>query len=158
MDEYVIHRFSINQRERHVKSYPDTISLNISPRDTVKLKLQIDTGAEISIIRSSSLTRGVNYQLHEGVDIKGISNTTMRTEGSISLKIFTETHETMHIVHVFGEDSEMHYDAMLDKDFLEERKSVINYCSSQLLMNNEVDVNFDKKILCKHDRDFADEH
>ena len=38
----------------------------------------------------------------------------------------------------------MHYDAILGKDFLEERESVINYSSRQLVMN-EVIVNFDPK-------------
>jgi hypothetical protein len=70
-----------------VKSDLDTISLNIDSRDTRKLKFLIDTGAEISIIRSSSLTPGVSYQLHKGVDITGISNTVMRTEGTVDLKL-----------------------------------------------------------------------
>ena len=99
MDEYEIHRFNINQSESHVKSDLDTLSLNIDSRDTRKLKFLIDTGAEISIIRSSSLNPGVSYQLHEGVDIKGISNTVMRTEGTVDLKILMETHETMHTGH-----------------------------------------------------------
>jgi len=105
----------------------------------------IDTGAEISIIRSSSLNPGVGYQLHEGVD-KGISNTVMRTEGTVDLKLLTETHETMHTFHVLGKDSEMHYDAILGKDFLEERGSVINYCSRQLVMNDQVVIDFDPKL------------
>ena len=96
------------------------------------------------LIRSSSLTPGVNYQFHEGVDIKGISKAVMRTEGTVELKLFTETHETTHTFHVLGEDSEMHCDAIFGKDFLEERDSVINYCSRQLVMN-EVIVNFDPK-------------
>jgi len=50
-----------------------------------------------------------------------------------------------HTLHVLGEDSEMHYDAILGKDFLEERGSVINYCSRQLVMNDQVVVNFDPK-------------
>ena len=82
MDEYESHRFSVNQCESHVKSDLDTISLSIDSRDARKLKFLIDTGSEISIIRSSSLTPGVNYQFHEGVDITGISNTVMRTEGT----------------------------------------------------------------------------
>ena len=119
IDEYETYRFNVNQCESHVKSDLDTISLNIDSRDTRKLRFLIDTGAEISIIRSSSLNSGVSYQLHEGVDIKGISNTVMRTEGTVDLKLLTETHETMHTFHVLGEDSEMHYDAILGKDFLE---------------------------------------
>jgi hypothetical protein len=69
MDEYESHRFSVNQCESHMKSDLDTISLSIDSRDARKLKFLIDTGAKISIIRSSSLTLGVNYQFHEGVDI-----------------------------------------------------------------------------------------
>ena len=75
MEEYESHRFSVNQCESHVKSDLDTISLSNDSRNARKLKFLIDTGAEISIIRSSSLTPGVNYQFHEGVDIKEISNT-----------------------------------------------------------------------------------
>lgn len=93
MDEYESYRFSVNQCVSHVKSDLDMISLSIDSRGTRKLKFLIDTGAEISIIRTSSLTPGVNYQLHKGVDIKGISNTIMRMEGTIELKLFTETHE-----------------------------------------------------------------
>jgi len=40
----------------------------------------------------------------------------------------------------------MRYDAILGKDFLQERESVINYCSRQIVMNNEVTVSFDPKL------------
>jgi len=39
----------------------------------------------------------------------------------------------------------MLYHAILGKDFLEERERVINYCSSQIIMNNEVVVDFEPK-------------
>jgi len=70
-----------------------------------KLKFLVDREAEISIIKSLSLTPGANCQLHEGVEIKGISNTVMRTEGIIDLKLLTDTHETVHTFHVLGEPS-----------------------------------------------------
>ena len=134
----------MNQCESHVKSDLDTISLSIDSRDARKLKILIDTGAEVSIIRSSRLTPGLNYQFHKGIDIKGISNTVMRTEGTVELKLFTETHVTTRTFHVLGKESEIQYDAILGKDFLEERESLINYCSRQLVMN-EVIVKFDPK-------------
>jgi hypothetical protein len=86
-----------------MKSDLATVSLNIDSRDTRKLKFLIDTGAEISIIRRSSLNPGVNYQLREVVDIKGISDNVMKTEGAIDLQLFTDTHETAHTFHVLGE-------------------------------------------------------
>ena len=60
MEECKSHKFRVNQCESHVKSDLDTISLSIDSRDNRKLKFLIDTGAEISIIRSSSLTPGVS--------------------------------------------------------------------------------------------------
>ena len=110
-----------------------------------KLKFLIDTGDEISIIKGSSLNPRVNYQLHKGVDIKGICNAVLKTEGIINLKLLTDTHETVHAFHVLGEPFELQYDGILGKDFLEERESVINYCSRQIIKNGEVFVNFDVK-------------
>ena len=101
-----------------MKSDLDTISLNVDTRDVKKLKFLIDTGAEISIIRSSSLNPGVN-QLHECVDINEISNAVMKTEGIIDLKLLTDTHAKVHTFHVLGEPFELHYDGILGEYFLE---------------------------------------
>ena len=99
-DDCEDHKFSINQCESHGKSDLDTISLNIDSRDTKKVKFLIDTGAEISIIKSSSLTLGVNYQLHEGVDIKEMSKTVIKTEGIIDLKLLTiRTRQCTHFMY-----------------------------------------------------------
>ena len=87
----------------------------------------------------------MEYHFCEGVNIKGISNTIMKTEGTIDLKLFTDTHETTHTFHVLRENCELPYDAILGKNFFETRKSVINYCSRQIIMNDEVIVNFDPK-------------
>jgi len=111
-------KFSINQCESHGKSDLDTISLHIDLRDSRKLKFLIDTRAGISIIRSSSLTPGVEYQWHKGMNTKGISNTVMKPVGKIDLKLFTDTHETTHTFHVLRGNFETHYDAILGKDFL----------------------------------------
>jgi hypothetical protein len=81
-----------------------------------------------------------------GMNIKGIASTVMKTVGKIDLKLFTDTHETTHTFHVLGGKFETHYDAIFGKDFLEERESVINYCSRQIVMNNEVAVSFDPKL------------
>jgi methylaspartate ammonia-lyase len=45
---------------------------------------------------------------------------------------------------VLGEPSALQYDGILGRDFLEERESVINYCSRQIIMN-EVFIDFDVK-------------
>ena len=70
----------------------------------------------------------------------------MRVDGTIYLKLLahTHTHLKRHTFHDIGEPSGLHYDAILGKDFLEERESITNYCSRKILMDNEV-VNFDPK-------------
>ena len=104
-----------------MKSNLDTISLNVNTRDVKKLKFLIDAGAEISIIKGSSLNPGVNYQLHKSVDIKGICNASLKTEVIVELKLLTDRHETVHAFHVLGEPSALQYDDILGRDFLEER-------------------------------------
>ena len=49
---------------------------------------------------------------------------------------------TVHTFHVLGEPFKLHYGGILGKDFLEERESVINYCPRQIIMNDEIVVNF----------------
>jgi hypothetical protein len=92
------------------------------------------------------LTPGIEYQWHKGINIKGISNTVMKTVGKIYLKLFTDTHETTRAFHVIGGNFETPSNAILGKDFLEERERVINYCSRQIVINNEVAVSFDPKL------------
>jgi hypothetical protein len=115
-DDYEKYKFSINKCESHVKSDLDTI-LNVNTRDEKKLKFLIDTGAEISIIKGSSLNSGVNYQLRKSVEIKGICDVVLKTGGIVELKLLTESHETVHTFHVLGEISALQYDGILGRDF-----------------------------------------
>ena len=69
----------------------------------------------------------------------------MKTEGIIYKKFLTDPHDTIHTFYVLGEPSALQYEVILGKDFLEERESVINYCSSQIIMNDEVCLNFNVK-------------
>jgi hypothetical protein len=137
----------MNYCENHRKSDLDTISLKIGSRDSKEVKFLIDTGAEISIIKKSSLNNAVSYKVHKGVEIKGIGNAVLRTDGIVELKLLTVKHEMVHTFHMISEPSALQCDGILGKDFLEEREreSVINYCSRQIIMNNEVVINFDKK-------------
>ena len=82
-----------------------------------KLWFLIDTEAEISIIKGSSLNPGSNYQLRKSIDIKGICNAVFKTEGIVELKLLTESHETVHTFHVLGEISALQYDGILGRDF-----------------------------------------
>ena len=82
----------------------------------------IDTGAEISIIKESSLNEGTSYQPRKSIEIKGIGNAVLKTDGVVELKLLTEKHETVHNFHALSEPSALQCDGILGKDFLEERE------------------------------------
>jgi hypothetical protein len=56
-----------------------------------KLTFLVDTGADLSVIKRSGLQPGIKYSLKGGINIKGISNTIMKTERTVLLKLFTDT-------------------------------------------------------------------
>jgi hypothetical protein len=53
------------------------------------MQFLLGTGADLYVIKRSSLQPGIKCPLEGGIDIKGISNTIMETEGTIMLKLFT---------------------------------------------------------------------
>jgi len=79
-----------------------------------------------------------------GINIKGISDTIMKTEGTITLKLFTDTHETTQTFHVVGNEFGIQYDGILGRNFFEDKQSIINYCDQQVIMGDVV-VKFDPK-------------
>ena len=64
----------------------------------------------------------VNFHLKPSINKTEPCRLTLRarTENIIDLKLLTDTHETVHTFYVLGKHFELHYDAILDKDFLEE--------------------------------------
>jgi len=109
------------------------------------LKFLIDTGAEISVVRSTSLRPGFSYESTKGINIKGICSSLLRTEGSTRLKLFTPTHETTHVFHVMGNDFGCKYDGILGQDFWKNNKATINYCDRTITMG-KVTMSFDNEI------------
>ena len=86
------------------------------------MKFFIDTGAEISLIKETSLNSEASYKLRKSAKIKGIGNTVLKTDGIVELKLFTEKPETVHNFHVLSEPSALQCGGILGKDFLEERE------------------------------------
>ena len=111
---------------------------------TEKLRFLIDTGAEISIVKSTSLRPGFDHQPNNGINVKGIANTLLRTEGTVTLKLFTPTHETTHTFHVMGDNFDCRYDGILGRDFWEDKRANISYCDSEIVMG-DVTIRFDPK-------------
>jgi hypothetical protein len=103
-----------------------------------KQTLLLDTDADLSVIKSSSLQPGIKCPPKGGIKIKGISNAIMKTKGTIMLKLFTDTHENTHSFHVVGNEFGNKYDGILGRDFFEDKQSIINYCNRQVLVGDVV--------------------
>ena len=110
-------QFTVNEFKEHYQSTLDTITIRVDFSKTGKLKLLIDTGAEISVVRSTSLRPGFSYESTKGINTRGISSSLLRTKGSTRLKLSTPTHETTHVFHVMGNDFGCQYDGILGQDF-----------------------------------------
>jgi len=72
--------------------------------------------------------------------VKGISDALLRTEGTVLLKLFTLTRETIQLFHVMGEDFGCIYDGILGL----EGGATIDYCNRVIAMS-EVVLHFDDK-------------
>jgi hypothetical protein len=85
-----------------------------------------------------------NYELTKGINVKGISNALLRTEGTVMLKLFTLTHETIHLFHVMGEGFDCRYDGILGQDFWKDKGATIEYCNREITVG-ELVMDFDEE-------------
>ncbi|PNF14896.1 hypothetical protein B7P43_G05140 [Cryptotermes secundus] len=121
------------------------MTLGVDLSKTNELKFLIDTGAEISLVRSSSLKPEVEISCSEGINVKGISNTIMRTKGTTELRLFAGPYETTHTFHVMNDNFQWQYDGILGRDFWIDKGANINYCDRRITMDN-VAVEFDPNV------------
>ena len=80
----------------------------------------------------------------EGISIKGISDSFLKTKGTAMLKLFTETHETTHVFHVMGSSFSCQFYGILGQDFWKIYRATINYCDRTITMN-DVTMTFDSE-------------
>ena len=107
---------------------------------TGRLKFLTDTGAEISVVKVTSLKPGFSYEFTKGVNIRGISNSLLKTEGPTTLKLFTQT----HVFHVMGGNFNCQYDGILGQDSWKNNRATINYCDHTITKDDAI-INFDNE-------------
>jgi hypothetical protein len=137
-------QFTVNKCTDHDETGLDTITINTDSSKSGKLKFLIDTGAEISIVKDTSMNPGIIYESTKKINLKGISDLILKTEGTTALKLLTSTHETIHVFHVVGSDFGCQYDAILGQDFWKKYRATINYCDRTITMSDVV-LKFDNK-------------
>ena len=88
-----------------------------------KLAFLLDTG-DLSVIKRSNLQPGKKYSIKGGINIEGLSSTIMKAEGTITLKLFTDTHETTQTFHVVGNKFGIQHYGILGRSFFEDKQSL----------------------------------
>ena len=77
----------------------NTVTLQVD-KGVKKLKFFIDTGAQLSLCKHTSIKEGSVYDPKRVVNVRGISSCTERTLGETEMGLSTENHKTKHIFHV----------------------------------------------------------
>jgi hypothetical protein len=96
----------------------NTVTLQVDRGVKEKLKIFIDTGAQLSLCKHTSIKEGSMYDPKRVVNVRGISSRTERTLGETEMGLSTENRETKHIFHVIGDGVRIPYDGILGKTFL----------------------------------------
>lgn len=103
------------------------------------LKLLVDSGASISLIKSSSLIPKTKYFINEIITIRGIDNIKkepIKTVGYTILELFHNKEPVSHKFHILASKSNITCDGILGNDFLEKFKVNLNYKDSILEIPN----------------------
>jgi hypothetical protein len=114
--------------------------MNIGVKDEMVL---VDTGAELCLLKHSSLKEGTVYNPSTTINVRGISNEIERTLGEVNAKLIVGNYETEHKFHAVGSGMNIPCDGILGKDFFESKQATIDYVRKEVTMG-KVALKFDK--------------
>lgn len=114
------------------------IELNISITDR-PIKLLIDTGAAISVLKENVLNSIVRVNDNNIINITGIGNTNTSTIGTVDAEIYLNNVSCRHTFHVVYNNFSIPCDGILGLDFIKKFDCEINYSENpklQVKVNN----------------------
>jgi hypothetical protein len=120
-----------------------TVTLETSAGVNGKLRLLIDTGAELCICKYSSLKEGLVYNSEKTLNVKGISGKVGKTLGEIEITLSIFRHETEQTFHVVGDGMNIPFHGILGKDFFEKEQVKIDYSNKELTIGKKK-IKFDE--------------
>lgn len=114
--------------------YNDFINITTTAANGAQTFL-IDTQADISVIKETSIENQLLVDQNETIFIKGITNATIQTTGSTHLQIHLGNQIITHKFHIVPDIFNIHVEGIIGKDFLKKYKCLINYENMQLTIN-----------------------
>lgn len=107
------------------------IQCNISPFECTFL---LDSQAEISVIKISSLYKAITYDVSDYIDIQGVTDQMIRSLGSIRCEFFFPGYNLPQHLYIVPDDFNMPSDGILGKNFLKPYQCDFSYSTSTLTM------------------------
>lgn len=92
------------------------------------VQLLIDTGADVSLLKTSRLINNHKLNQNSIVELKGISKEPVYTLGIYPVTINLKNNKTLvHSFHIVPDDISIKSDGLIGRDFLQKHKVKINY-------------------------------
>lgn len=107
-------------------NYTDFIKINCIDTDH-SCTLLVDSQADISLIKISSLKPNIILNQNEIINITGITSNAVSTLGTICTSLIVSNYLIQQIFHVVNDDFNIPANGILGKDFLKDNKCQINY-------------------------------
>lgn len=106
----------------------------------------VDSQADVSIIRRSSLKSTAPINIEEIINISGVTKGVVRSEGSINTLICVDIRNVEHNFVVVPSDFPIPTDGILGKDFIQTYSCIIDYQTMLFRINLSTDQGFDIPI------------
>lgn len=118
-------------------NYSDFITLNCDIAGALCTFL-VDTQADVSIIKNKSLLTNTYYNSSEIIKIKGVTDGSIASIGTVYAKLYIHNYTVSHKLHIVPETFNIPSDGILGKDFLRTFQCKIDYqdMSLALRLNN----------------------
>jgi hypothetical protein len=129
----------------------NTLTIETDVGVTGNMRFFIDTGAELCLCKYSSIKEGISYGTRKTLNVKGISDSIIKTLGELNIGLCTKGHKMEHPFQIVGDGLDIPYDCILGKDFFERKGAKIDYNHRQVIMGKvrvkfDADVEVDKEV------------
>ena len=110
----------------------DYVQLDLDVGNGEKLHLLVDSGADISLLKSKKLLGTTEFEPRERVRVKSVDGSVIETHGSIETQILEGTVRIPFRFHLVSKQVDLLGDGILGRDFLKQMQAKICYQSKTL--------------------------
>lgn len=117
----------------------DTVELYCSEVGR-KLKLLIDTGAQLCLLKERSIPVECSLSINEveRLRLKGVTSEAVNTLGAVDIHLRVKgAGEVKHKFHVYGSGLDIPYDGLIGRDFLMQHKVMLDYAGKVIRLKGQ---------------------